>query len=37
VPFAAWEWIEPLEELYGVPVVADNVLKATPTFGEEVS
>src|SRR5262249_30305685 len=31
VPFAEWRWIEPLEELYQVPVLPDNVLNATAT------
>jgi len=37
VPFHQWEWIEPLEALYDVPALPDNVLNATPTFPEEVS
>lgn len=37
LPFHQWEWLEPLEELYDVPVQLDNVLNATPSLGEEVS
>jgi len=31
VPFSEWRWIEPLHDLYNVPVLPDNTLRATAT------
>jgi len=36
VPFHHYRWIEPIEALYNVPVLPDNVLSAIPSTLKEV-
>jgi hypothetical protein len=36
VPFHHWRYVEPIAELYGVPVILDNTNSVEPVLGEEV-
>ena len=35
VPFHHWKLVEPLEELYGIPVQLDNTQKTAPSLGAD--